>query len=115
MSDYKIDSSFTFGVNAGEDVINKLTSITTHATNYASAMKNLRASFTANNLWKGEDAEALRETVTAKNGPLEKLENCSQELDKLSELSKALLSAIDSAQGQLKANVQTAMRVGDGN
>ena len=114
MSEYTIDTGFTFGVNADQDVINKLESITGHATKYAEAMGNLKTYFNAsNNLWTGEDATALRETATAKNGPLDKLEACSEELNNLSDLSKALLGAISTAQSQLKTNVQTAMKVGD--
>ena len=106
MSEYTIDTGFTFGVNADQTVIDKLESISTHATKYGEAMKSLKTYFSAsNNFWTGEDAQALRETATAKNGPLDKLEACSDELEKLSELSRALLGAISTAQSQLKTNV----------
>ena len=109
-----IDTDFAIGVNADGELDQSLNDIITYAKAYSDAMDNLISYFDQTELWKGEDAEALRTAATAPEGPLNKLKKYQEELNKLSELAQGLRGAIGQAQAGLKANVNTAMGAGNG-
>ena len=107
-----IDTDFAIGVQADGDLEQGLSDIITNAKNFSDAMDNLISYFNQTELWKGEDAEALRAAATAEDGPLNKLKKYQDELNKLSALAESLKGAIGQASAGLKANVNTAMGVG---
>ena len=109
-----IDTEFAIGVQADGELDQALNDIITNAGKYSEAMDNLITYFNDTELWKGEDAEALRSAATAADGPLNKLKEYKEELDKLSALASSLKGAIGTAQSGLKANVNTAMGAGNG-
>lgn len=109
-----IDTEFAIGVNADGELDQSLSDIVKYAKEYSDSIDNLITYFDENELWKGEDAEALRTDAIAPEGPLNKLKNYRDELNKLSELAQGLKGAINQAQVGLKANVNTAMGAGDG-
>ena len=109
-----IDTEFAIGVNADGELDQSLTDIVKYAKDYSDSIDNLISYFDETELWKGEDAEALRAAAIAPEGPLNKLKKYRDELNKLSELSQGLRGAINQAQTGLKANVNTAMGTGNG-
>jgi hypothetical protein len=109
------DSSFSFGLNADAELDEALTNLIQNATDYSDAITTLEQYFNNNALWKGKDAEELRATAIAPNGPLAKLKACKEEISNLKNLAVGIKGAVDNAQDTLKANVKTAMEGGSNN
>ena len=103
------DTGFVIGVEADGELLENLDTIISEASNYSTAIKNLKEYCTNNELWKGADADAFRARATAPEGPLAKLEKYEAEMVKLSTLANNIKEAINKAQAGLKANIDTAM------
>ena len=107
-----LDGEFSFGLTSDAELQQALDGIISEAANYSEAVATLTKYFTDNSLWTGADAEELRTTVLAKNGPLEKLQNCEKEINNLGEMAKELRGAVSGAQDNLVKNVRAAMGAG---
>ena len=108
------DSEFVIGVSSDAELDEGLNQISANATAYSNAINNIVTYFNNNDLWQGEDAEALRTAALADGGPVKKLLEYEAELNKLKALADSLRGAIGTVQTGLKNNVNTAMGTGDG-
>jgi len=115
MGNSGIDSNFSFGLDTTQGFAEALLGIEAEAKKYRTAIEQLKLYFNEENLWKGEDAQALLTEATKTDGPLEKLKVVGDELDNLAGLAKSLEEAVYTAQSTLKGNVTSALGGGTNN
>ena len=124
----KQEGSFEIGINADDELEQKLQEIIADSDNFIKKMGELNNWFmTDGNLWEGEDAVELRRVVTqgcmnesgeligvasdGKLGVLAKMNKYAEHIKNLRELARSLMEAIGNAQTTIKDNIQSKLDV----
>ncbi len=124
----KQEGSFEIGINADDELEQKLQEIIADSDNFIKKMGELNNWFmTDGNLWEGEDAVELRRVVTqgcmnesgeligvasdGKLGVLAKMNKYAEHIKNLRELARSLMEAIGNAQTTIKNNIQSKLDV----
>ena len=128
MAEDKQEGSFEIGINADDELEQKLQEIIADSDNFIKKMGELNNWFmTDGNLWEGEDAVELRRVVTqgcmnesgeligvasdGKLGVLAKMNKYAEHIKNLRELARSLMEAIGNAQTTIKNNIQSKLDV----